>query len=51
MFLAGADASDGHERFERAWAVPYRLRQIEALLGPAPTQPPQIAALRWQQGG
>lgn len=51
MFLAGADASDGHERFERTWAVPYRLRQIEALLGPAPTQPPQVEALRWQRGG
>ena len=51
MFLAAAEPSDGHERFERTWAVPYRLRQIEALLGPAPPQPPQLGALRWQQGG
>ena len=51
MFLAAAEPSDGHERFERTWAVPYRLRQIEALLGPAPPQPPQLGALRWQQDG
>lgn len=47
MFLAGAEPSDGFEQFERIWAVPYRLRRIEALLGPAPDGEPSLDQLEW----
>lgn len=46
LFLAAAEPSDGFEQFERIWAVPYRLRRIEALLGP-PDGEPSLDQLRW----
>ncbi len=53
IFLANtrADGDDGDERFERTWAVPYRLRRIAELLGPAPPGPPQPASLVWPADG
>jgi tetratricopeptide (TPR) repeat protein len=36
LFLQGSVPIDGHEQFERSWAVPYRLRRIGELLGPSP---------------
>lgn len=47
MFLASTEPSDGHEQFERTWAVPARLDRIEQLLGPADDTTPTLAMLRW----
>ena len=46
LFLQGDEPSDGHEQFERTWAVPYRLRRIAELLGPSPGGA-TISNLRW----
>lgn len=35
LFLQRSEPADGHEQFERTWAVPYRLRRIGELLGPS----------------
>ena len=51
MFLANTCADDGDERFERTWAVPYRLRRIAEMLGPAPDAPPELPALSWPEEG
>ncbi|MFK7740580.1 MAG: tetratricopeptide repeat protein [Planctomycetota bacterium] len=50
MFLSMSEPSDGHEQFERTWAVPYRLERIARRLGPAPTETPQLEMLRWPSG-
>lgn len=39
IFMQRSDPKDGHEQFERTWAVPYRLRRIDELLGPTTTVP------------
>src|SRR5690606_8620334 len=36
LFLQATEPADGHEQFERTWAVPYRLQCISELLGPSP---------------
>jgi len=46
LFMQKSDPQDGHEQFERTWAVPYRLRRIGELLGPA-TVTPTLELLRW----
>lgn len=51
IFLANTRADDGDERFERTWAVPYRLRRIAELLGPAPPRAPDLASLVWPEDG
>jgi hypothetical protein len=51
MFLANTSADDGDERFERTWAVPYRLRRIAEMLGPAPDAGPELSALSWPEEG
>tara|TARA_R110002072_G_scaffold46591_10_gene129145 strand:- start:160379 stop:161476 length:1098 start_codon:yes stop_codon:yes gene_type:complete len=35
LFLQSSEPADGHEQFERTWAVPYRIRRIGELLGPS----------------
>jgi len=45
LFLQRSDPQDGFEQFERTWAVPYRLRRIADLLGPAEAAP-TLDALR-----
>jgi tetratricopeptide (TPR) repeat protein len=45
-FLAVTAPLDGHEHFEQQLAVPYRLKLIDALLGPAEDRPPTIEDLR-----
>lgn len=47
MFLANTAAQDGHEQFEKTWAVPHRLQRIERRIGAAPVEPPTMSALRW----
>ncbi|MCA8954324.1 MAG: tetratricopeptide repeat protein [Planctomycetes bacterium] len=49
-FLAIGDPADGHEAFERALAVPYRLEEIERLLGPAAAGEVSLDALRLPPG-
>jgi tetratricopeptide (TPR) repeat protein len=49
MFLATTEPSDGHEQFERTWAVPYRLGRIADLLGAGPERAPTIDDLRWPE--
>lgn len=46
LFLQTVRPADGHDYFERSFAVPFRLKQIEELLGPAPSTPPSIRDLR-----
>lgn len=41
-FLSLGRASDGYDAFDLAFAVPLRLREIEALLGPAPDTVPTV---------
>ncbi len=51
-FLGCDDAQDGHEQFERAIGVPYRLARIAEVLGPESVDPdgpaPPLDALRWR---
>lgn len=49
MFLATTEPADGHEQFERTWAVPYRLRRIDELLGPGPQRAATLDDLRWPE--
>jgi len=46
LFLQTVRPADGHDYFERSFAVPFRLKQIEELLGPAPTDPPAVEDLK-----
>ncbi len=46
LFLQTVRPADGHDYFERSFAVPYRLKQIEELLGPPPTSLPTIEDLK-----
>lgn len=46
LFLQRSVPADGHEQFERTWAVPYRLRRISELLGPA-TAAAKLDDLYW----
>jgi tetratricopeptide (TPR) repeat protein len=46
LFLQTVRPTDGHDYFERSFAVPFRLKQIEALLGSAPEAPPTLDDLR-----
>lgn len=46
LFLQLVQPDDGHEYFEELLAVPYRLKQIEDLLGPGDGQPPRLSDLR-----
>lgn len=46
LFMQTSAPQDGHEQFERTWAVPFRLRRIRELLGPA-TVTPNLELLRW----
>lgn len=39
IFMQRSVPKDGHEQFERTWAVPFRLRRIHELLGPTTTVP------------
>lgn len=46
LFLQGSEPADGHEQFERMWAVPHRLQRVRELLGPS-TKAATIEALAW----
>ena len=46
LFLQTVRPADGYDYFERSFAVPFRLKQIEELLGPAPSVAPTLADLR-----
>jgi len=46
LFLQMVRPADGYDYFERSFAVPFRLKQIEELLGPAPSTAPTLADLR-----
>lgn len=46
LFMQRSRPEDGHEQFERTWAVPYRLRRINELIGPA-TMAASVDQLRW----
>lgn len=46
LFLQATEPSDGHEQFERTWAVPFRLGRIAELLGPSLAKP-TLDDLRW----
>jgi tetratricopeptide (TPR) repeat protein len=46
LFLRLVRPEDGHDYFERVLAVPFRLKEIEALLGPADAAPPTLDDLR-----
>jgi tetratricopeptide (TPR) repeat protein len=48
MFLQGPPPSDGHEQFERTWAVPYRMRLIGEFLK-TPPRSGSLADLRWPE--
>lgn len=50
MFLEHTEPTDGHEQFERALAVPYRLGLIGKRLGAGPPAPPTLDDLRWPAG-
>lgn len=49
LFVERSQPLDGHEQFERTWAVPYRLRRIAELLGPSPGGA-KIEDLAWPKG-
>ncbi len=46
LFLQIVRPLDGYDHFERTLAVPYRLKQIEAVCGPAPAQKVTLDQLR-----
>lgn len=48
MFLQGPPPSDGHEQFERTWAVPYRMRLIGEFLK-TPPRGGALDDLRWPE--
>jgi|GEM_PF-4940549 len=50
MFMEHSEATDGHEQFERTWAVPYRLRRIDDALGQPSAGAPKLVDLRWPDG-
>jgi tetratricopeptide (TPR) repeat protein len=51
LFLTTVVAQDGHDAFERAVAVPFRLQRIQQLLGPASGPAPTLRDLRLESGG
>ena len=46
LFLQLVRPEDGYDYFEKVLAVPYRLKEIEAFLGPAPEGTPTIESIR-----
>lgn len=46
LFLQLVRPEDGYDYFEKVLAVPYRLKEIEAFLGPAPEGAPTIESIR-----
>lgn len=46
LFQQVVRPADGYDYFERTLAVPFRLKQIEALLGPSPERAPEWNDLR-----
>lgn len=46
LFLQTVRPADGYDYFERSFAVPFRMKQIDELLGPASAASPTLADLR-----
>lgn len=49
-FLQQTEPSDGHEQFERTWAVPFRLQRIARSIGSDQGGEPQLDDLTWPDG-